>query len=114
MSPTHLAWRIWALAVVLFIVAPIACAQAPAGGLIFDCNALAEGIRSAAIYRDVGADLGKTIAFYRTSATHPEPRKEVVEREIRRMWREGLPPAEAGFAVYRRCQAQHGDMGRET
>lgn len=114
MSPVPLAWRFFALLAVLFIVAPLAFAQEPKG-IIFDCKALADGIGAAAAYRDVGADLSKTIAFYRSRAQEtPEPRKAVVEREIRRMWREGLPGAEAAFAVYKRCEAQLGDMGRGT
>jgi len=100
------------LVALMFITAP-ALAQTP--GLIFDCAALADGIRAIATYRDVGADLGKTIKHLRAGSEHvPEPRKAVIEREIRRMWKEGLPPAEAGFAIFKRCQAQLGDMGRET
>lgn len=100
-------------AAVLYCVPPARAQERV--GLHFDCKALADGIGAAAVYRDVGADLTKTIAFYRTSASAtPEARKVVIEREIRRMWREGLPRAEAAFAVYRRCEAQLGDMGQES
>jgi len=51
--------------------------------------------------------------FRRANGAMPEPRKAAVEREIRRMWREELPAGEAEFALYKRCEAQLGDMGRE-
>lgn len=118
MRPVRLAWWIWGLVIAgaMLLGAWVQPARAQeVRGLIFDCAAVAQGISAAAVYRDVGADLGKTIAYYRENAPSvPEARKAVVEREIRRMWREGLPAAEAAFSVYKRCQKQLGDMGRET
>ena len=97
-------------------------AQAPApkpdagerGATTLDCTVLASYIRNVVAFRDTGADPAKVIAlFRRANGAMPEPRKAAVEREIRRMWREELPAGEAEFALYKRCEAQLGDMGRE-
>jgi len=102
----------------VYVIAP-AGAQVPvptpgARGVRFDCAELAAAIGRVAIYRDVDADQAKTIAMFR--AKNPQVgmlHMQAIEREIRRVWREGLAPGEAEFALYRRCQAQLGDMGME-
>ena len=80
-----------------------------------DCQEFGRVIAAVAVFRDAGADIDKTVAlFRRMNPQIPAPRWALVEREVRRMWREALPADEAGFSLYLRCQAQLGDMGRES
>lgn len=112
------------LLVVLFVVLCVVAAagawgqapERPKGGVVFDCGALGSAVEAMAIFRDVGADVDKTleILFAHVKRRTPAPRWAVIEREIRRMWTEPLPGPEAGAAVYKRCQQQLGDMGRES
>lgn len=128
--PRIAALALWAGA--LYCLAP-ASAAAPAGaprhaevqapapgaaqsgrGVLFNCRTLAQAVGGVAVYRDVGADQAKTIAMLRAkNAWLGGSHLQALEREIRRMWREGLTPEEAEFALYKRCEAQLGDMGRE-
>lgn len=111
----------WALLLaILLIIAGcvVAATGALAGerpkGVVFDCAQFGRSIRNVAELRDLDASLEKTLALIRTkNAATPRPQLEAIEREVRRMWRERLPADEAGWALYRRCQAQLGDMGRE-
>lgn len=102
----------WAalLGLVVYIVAP-----ARAQPVLFDCEPFATGIARMADFRDTGADLGRVIAMARKrNPDMPFAYRAVVEREMRRLWREGLPAERAREALYRRCMEQLGDMGRES
>ena len=107
------------LAAILLAATTSALAQAmerPKGGVVFDCRQLASAVEAMAIFRDAGADVDKTvdILFAQVKRRTAAPRWAVIEREIRRMWIEPLSGPEAGFALYQRCQAKLGDMGRES
>lgn len=79
------------------------------------CAGLARVIERAATYRDVDADLRKfTNWVERLAGDRNEAERAVLRREIARLWREKKSASEAGFAVYRRCVANLGDMGRES
>lgn len=107
--------------VVLLILCVVAATDAlaegverPKGGVQFDCRMLAGAIDAVAKFRDVDANEEKTIALYHE--INPQlrgPQWAVLEREMRRLWRERLPADEASWALFRRCQQQLGDMGRE-
>jgi len=101
------------IAVLLVFYAALALAQDNAARI--DCQEFGRVIAAVAVFRDAGADIDKTVAlFRRMNPQIPAPRWALVEREVRRMWREALPADEAGFSLYLRCQAQLGDMGRES
>jgi hypothetical protein len=101
-----------ALAMVMMLVAPPARGAEKA--VIVDCGALAENITSLADFRDTGARLELVVRLARTRQGDGPAEQAVLEREIRRMWREGLDAEDAGHAVYQRCKAQLGDMGRDA
>lgn len=110
-----LPWLIWAIVIGLVIALVLYASRAHAQAH-FDCEQLAYGIGNVAVLRDLGADMNKVIA-----ATLKENRRQVapahmaaIEREIRRVWREGLDPEKAKAEVFNRCRAQGGDMGVES
>lgn len=99
-------------ALILWLIYPRTAAADPVG---FDCVELATVISGAADFRDTGADLDKTVKLIRRqNAQVPPAHRAVLEREIRKMWAEDLPKNRATLGVYKRCQAQFGDMGRES
>lgn len=106
--------------VVLILVAGIfaawaVSARADEGPVAVKCANLAQVIERAATYRDVDANRDKFVAYVeRLMAAASEEQRAVVRRELRRLWAERRPGAEAAFAVYRRCVAQLGDMGKES
>lgn len=109
-------WRLWALTALALILIPVACqpvkAQTPTD-TVFNCRALAEAIAPFADFRDAGADLPMVIAMLRERTQGINPaRRAVVEREIRRLWLEGLPRLESAFQLYERCERQLGQMGQ--
>jgi len=90
-------------------------ARADDGPMTAKCASLAQVIERAATYRDVDASRDKFIAYVeRLMAAASEEQRAIVRRELRRLWTERKPAAEAAFAVYRRCVAQLGDMGKES
>lgn len=111
-----------ALLLVLFVIVCVVAVtgawgqapEQPQGGVTFNCGQLARAIGAVATYRDADASEEKTIAMYR--AINPQirgPQWDVLEREMRRLWRERLPAEEAAWGLFMRCQQQLGDMGRE-
>lgn len=116
-------WCAWAIVALLLIVVPAAChfsqAQEPKrGGVIFDCRQLTETIADFADFRDTDANVDKVIALLRSGlhgADKSAPaRFAVIEREIRRLWAEGLPARQALEQLHKRCTGQLGDMGRDA
>jgi hypothetical protein len=89
-------------------------ARAAEKAVIVDCGALAENITSLADFRDTGTRLELVVRLARKRQGDGPAEQAVLEREIRRMWREGLDAEDAGHAVYKRCKAQLGDMGRDA
>lgn len=114
-EPWPVAVAIVAILILCVVAATAALAQeTQKRGVLFNCLTLAQAVGGVAVYRDVGADQAKTIAMLRAkNAWLGGSHLQALEREIRRMWREGLTPEEAEFALYKRCEAQIGDMGRE-
>lgn len=113
-------WGILAVAAIAVVFAfSVSQAQTrkPAG-VYFDCRELADAVGGFADFRDTGADLERVIRMLhnsvRDSASKRPERYQVIEREIRRMWAEGLPYPEATQQLYERCVRQMGDMGRST
>lgn len=106
-------WCAWAIIAVLLLILPLSChhaiAQAPGSRLTFDCKDLGETIEFLADFRDTGADLARLERLFRDRYKN-KARVEVVLREVRRMWLEGLTAREAGFQLYERCQKRLGDM----
>jgi hypothetical protein len=106
------AWTVFALTVTLTVTPGLVHAQGR--GVQIDCGRLARLIDAASSYRDTGADLNLFIAWmHKVGADMPPAQREVLAREVRRMWKEKLPGEDAGIAVYTRCTQQLGDMGRE-
>jgi hypothetical protein len=108
-------WLLWAM-VIAFAIGAVTCAsQARAEPIEFDCAALATGIAMAADFRDAGADLEKTVRLARQRNSDASPEQlAVIDREIRRLWREKRTREASTPAVYKRCRAQLGDMGLES
>lgn len=79
----------------------------------FDCPQLAVVIQNAAQLRDLGANLDKVLDLGRRNSGLQGPRWAILERELRRLWKAGQSADRAAQDVYRRCQAQLGDMGRD-
>lgn len=122
-------WYVWAIVAVLLVVWPVAChftqaqALAPDLGQVpgdpaaayFDCEALVAAVAPFADFRDTGSDIELVIGMLRTRTRGaPQSRIDIAAREIRRLWAEGLPRQEAAFQLFRRCQRQLGDMGRDS
>jgi hypothetical protein len=81
----------------------------------FDCGELALVIYRIADFRDTGADLERVVRLaHEQNAEVSRAHREVIEREIRRLWKERQPAEEAAARLFRRCRAQLGDMGYET
>jgi hypothetical protein len=76
----------------------------------FDCQSLAGVISQAVNYRDAGANVNRTVAVFLRKLKLPKGHAAVLEREIRRMWRERLDEDDAGFAIFKRCIEKNGDM----
>jgi hypothetical protein len=109
----------WLVLLLALAVLPAACQRADAqpssvkGETVFDCRALAEAVAPFADYRDAGADVERVVARIRKENTDaPRVRIDVFDRELHRLWAEGLPADEAAYALYKRCTEQQGDMGR--
>lgn len=110
----RLPWLIWAIVVGLAISLVVYATRADAEPVRFDCQQFAVGIGLAVDFRDTGAQLDKVLTLARkrngdVSVAH----REAIEREIRRAWSEGRSRERAVFDVFKRCQQQMGDMGRE-
>lgn len=102
-------------AILLYVISPREARAAP---VLFDCADLAQGIASAADFRDAGADLEKTVRLARERSKEngitDDPRLDVFEREIRKLWAEKKRRGAAVRDVYKRCRDQLGNMGRES
>lgn len=98
-------------ALVLWLVMPRDARSAP----IFDCVDIASQAGAAADFRDAGADLEKTVRIARLrNAFRTSAEMNVIEREVRRVWREQLPRKHAVANLYKRCRRGLGDMGTES
>lgn len=110
-----LPWIVWALLIGAAIGLVCYASFARAAKVNIDCSSLAQAVSSAAAFRDADANLEKTLAiFKRLNEDASRDEFAVLEREIRRVWREGLSQDEAALAIYKRCKDQLGDMGRES
>jgi uncharacterized protein YecT (DUF1311 family) len=105
-----LVWVFIALIVVAIVVKHAHAQQRE----LTDCQVLAELINAAADFRDTDAKLDLVVQMALDRLHDTPTQKAVLEREIRRMWIEGLPANDAAFSVWRRCQKQMGDMGVES
>lgn len=108
------AWNVTsALSLVLLLV--LACREARADPVLFDCAQLAAAVGNMADFRDTGGRLELVVRMARDrNRGAPASYLDVIEREIRRLWREQLPRAAAVDSAFKRCRAQLGDMGRDT
>lgn len=103
-----------AVLLLAIFASPARAQDAPAVDRI-NCEGLAEVIARVSVYRDVEASEAKVLdRLMELNAALPESTRNALRREIRRMWREGLPAHDAVAAVYMRCVAAQGDMGRES
>jgi hypothetical protein len=110
-------WIAWAAAaaLVVFFLVLLSPRKAHADPVIFDCQQIALAMSLVADFRDTGADLEKMVALaMKQNEELALPYQEVLEREIRRVWKEAKPKRNAVASVYRRCRAQLGDMGRAS
>jgi hypothetical protein len=104
-----------ALGTLLALACLEARGQVAQQGPYFYCGALAASIRLMADFRDAGADVERVVKMaLEHNSDEPAAHRAVIEREIRRVWTEERPGPAAALAVFKRCQAQLGDMGREV
>lgn len=76
-----------------------------------DCHDFAMAAGSAADFRDAGADLEKTIRVARDrSKDRTQAELALLEREIRRVFRDKKPRRPLIAETYRRCRAARGAM----
>lgn len=104
-----------AVMLLAILASPARAQDAPGAVERINCEGLAEVIARVSVYRDVDASEAKVLdRLMELNAALPESTRNALRREIRRMWREGLPAHDAVAAVYMRCVAAQGDMGRES
>jgi hypothetical protein len=83
-------WLLWAM-VIAFAIGAVTCAS------------------------QARAELEKTVRLARQRNSDASPEQlAVIDREIRRLWREKRTREASTQAVYKRCRAQLGDMGLES
>lgn len=71
-----------------------------------DCLGLGYFVRMTAEVRDLGADVDKHVALVRKRvAPGGADLSDVLERELRRVYAEALPPAKAEESTYTRCMS---------
>lgn len=100
-------WLIWALA--------IATAGEARAAARFDCVDLATMAGAAVDFRDAGAKEDKTVRVARQRNTDRTPAElAVIEREVRRVFREKLPRRQAVANLYGTCRRAGGLMGIES
>lgn len=104
-----------ATGVIFLLTIATASAHAQAPPATVDCRSMAMTLERIATYRDTGANLDKVVGLLRKlAAGSPVELVAVYEREVRRMWREGLAADDAALAFYVRYTSRLGDMGRES
>lgn len=85
-----------------------------AGAAVMDCADLYAFALQIAVLRDLDANRAKVLARVKELNRDLAPaRLAVLERELKRVWREGKRPEEAAMALYTQCMEQLGDMGAE-
>lgn len=105
---------LWLAAICFVILAIVRCSDAQAQVRV-DCESFANAIGYFADMRDVRGGLEETVALARRrNSDLGEMESAVLEREIRRMWKEGLRREDAMWRVYQRCFKQMGDMGADS
>lgn len=110
--PVGLAWWGWALAVALAIAVVAALAWIPragAQGVGFtdqECKTLAHFARASAEIRDLEAKLEKHVVLVRRRVAEGGWRLSLMlERELRRVYAEGLEPGKAEERAHTRCMS---------
>ncbi len=103
-----LPWIVWALVVGAAIGLVVYASQARAA---FDCHDFAMIAGSAADFRDAGADMGRTVKIARArNIDRTQAELALIEREVRRVFRERKTRRLEISQVYRRCRASRGSM----
>jgi hypothetical protein len=83
-------------------------------GVQVNCRELAQLASSVSWAREMGAKEDRVVADLRKrNSIAGQAYGEAIAREMRRVWRTGLPIEEAGQYAYDRCTARLGDIGRE-
>jgi hypothetical protein len=104
------AFKVIAIAAALMFSGP-----ARAEGVMFDCADLATVISLIADFRDTDASLEKVVKLaLERNVDSSLAHRAVIEREIRRLWKEGRPRRDAVRQLYKRCRDVMGDMGRDV
>ena len=92
---------------IVAIAMSVFAADAWAQGTLFsdaECKALAHFVRISAEIRDLEANLEKHLALVRRRMTEDGMRlSPVIERELRRVYAEGLEPDRAEISAHTRC-----------
>lgn len=90
-------------------------AKPPADAAQLDCKEYAVFARRAAILRSLEAKLELVLRQIRDEAQAPYGlRSRALQREVARVYAEGLVPEEAGFQAFQRCTAVLGRFGPEV
>ena len=95
-----------AIAILAIALCAIAAGARAQGTLFSDaeCKALAHFVRTSAEIRDLEANLEKHLALVRRRMTEDGMRlSPVIERELRRVYAEGLEPDKAEISAHTRC-----------
>lgn len=98
-----------ALVVALVLAAP-SLGRAEPAPVLFDCQSFGKLIGGVMTYREAGASLGKTLQLYHRKLNLPKQYAAIVEREIRRAWKEGQAEDDAAFTAFKRCTEHHPEV----